>query len=159
MKTSSTRQDLKAALKAIGYDTLELLVTPLQYGTPNSRLRYYMLARRGGSHFPPEDKVWRSIPGQREGVHVATIKEYLDTDVFEASRVPDKVLRKWGRLFDIVKPSSERSCCFTRAYRHLVERSGSVLQEVDELDVCAGPLLFAYPLTTRFRRLKYSTSS
>lgn len=94
-----------------------------------------MLARRGGSHFPREDKVWRNIPGQTEEVEAAAIKGYLDSDVYETSRVPDKVLQKWGRLFDIVKPSSRRSCCFTRGYTHMVERSGSILQENEDLDV------------------------
>lgn len=78
---------------------------------------------------------------------MVAIREYLDTDVDEASRVPEKVLKKWGRLFDIVKPSSERSCCFTRGYRHLVERSGSILQEAEELGVRLLPVLFLLRLS------------
>jgi tRNA (cytosine38-C5)-methyltransferase len=103
-----------------------------------------MLARRGGSHFPLENKVWRNIPDCKEDAQVVAIREYLDTDVDEASGVPEKVLKKWGRLFDIVKPSSARSCCFTRGYRHLVERSGSILQEAEELDVRVLPVLFCF---------------
>ena len=120
-----------------------------------------MLARRGGSHFPLEDKVWRNIPDRGEEAQAVAIKEYLDADVDEASRVPDKVLRKWGRLFDIVKPSSQRSCCFTRGYRHLVERSGSILQEAEELDVRVVTFIFGQALTfcpSYSRRLGYLTS-
>lgn len=99
-----------------------------------------MLARRQGSHFPQEDKVWRNIPGQTEETEVAAIRDYLDdSDVYETAMVPDKILQKWGRLFDIVKPSSRRSCCFTRGYTHMVERSGSILQEAEELDVSSEP--------------------
>ncbi|KAF5314118.1 hypothetical protein D9611_006941 [Ephemerocybe angulata] len=146
-ETSSTRELLVETLKDVGYETMELLLSPLQYGIPNSRLRYYMLARK--QPFPKveseeqEHRVWRHIPGQPivkgegEGnadVEVRPLKEYLDAQVDAGRYVPDKILGKWGRLFDIVKPSSARSCCFTRGYTHIVERSGSILQEAEDLD-------------------------
>ena len=70
--------------------------------------------------------------------------------------VPDRVLEMRGRLFDIVLPTSTRTCCFIRgmsihnydhartvrhanqcllAYTHLAERAGSILQMNTELDV------------------------
>jgi len=127
---------LVETLRRIGYSIIELLLTPLQYGIPNSRLRYYLLARRGDDHFPMDDRVWRHIPGKPENpsVKVSPLKDFLDSSATE-SAVPDKILAKWGRLFDIVKPSSTRSCCFTRGYHHLVERAGSILQEEEDLDV------------------------
>ncbi|KAF9255741.1 hypothetical protein L218DRAFT_306185 [Marasmius fiardii PR-910] len=51
--------------------------------------------------------------------------------------VPGRVLRKWGRLFDIVLPSSRRTCCFTRGYTQLVERAGSIIQMNEDLDTTA----------------------
>ena len=45
MRLSSTRTRLLHTLAALGYATQELLLTPLQFGVPNSRLRYYLLAR------------------------------------------------------------------------------------------------------------------
>lgn len=122
-----------STLRSIGYKTLELLLTPLQFGVPNSRLRYYLLAKREPLQFQDvttvlSDKVWRHIPGQgaawsdprfenQSGPAVAhTIFDYLDDlgEGYAEYAVPDKVLEKWGRLFDIVKPSSDRTCCFTR---------------------------------------------
>jgi tRNA (cytosine38-C5)-methyltransferase len=82
------------------------------------------------------DYVWRYIPGQLNwidhGLHqagpevhgvmsalddsVIPVNEYLDHDQGESCShaIPDKVLLKYGRLFDIVLPSSKRTCCFTR---------------------------------------------
>jgi tRNA (cytosine38-C5)-methyltransferase len=54
----------------------------------------------------------------------------LETDkppkYFEQFNVPDKVLAKHAWLLDIVGPNSTRSCCFTKAYGHYVEGTGSV---------------------------------
>ena len=144
---------------------------------PNSRLRYYLLAKRTPLHFlhvPSNklDNIWRQIPGQesvswsdpRFQEHVGTdslpdddirkIRDYLDIPSegnAQKFAIPDKVLEKWGRLFDIVTPSSRRTCCFTRGmdyylilssmydeiagYTKLVERTGSILQENEILDV------------------------
>ena len=182
---------LLQTLKGLGYATLELLLTPLQFGIPNSRLRYYLLAKMAPLAFkfpadgePERDRVWRHIPGRGadwvdprngapEGVEnpVDDVGSYLDIDdaeELEGQRhqhaIPDKVLEKWGRLFDIVPPSARRTCCFTRGawlyvnsvsiffwidstrhtlamymrvlgYTQLVERAGSVLQENEALDV------------------------
>jgi tRNA (cytosine38-C5)-methyltransferase len=75
--------------------------------------------------------VWRHIPGQgidwvdpRIGTveHTpeapASLKSYLDPEVPMDEKhpyaIPDRVLEKYGRLFDIVLPTSDRTCCFTR---------------------------------------------
>ncbi|KAI0056779.1 S-adenosyl-L-methionine-dependent methyltransferase [Artomyces pyxidatus] len=154
-ESSSTRQLLLHTLRRLGYTTLELLLTPLQFGIPNSRMRYYLLARTSPfeAHCLADegasDKVWRHIPGRGsdwidprsgsiEGVqnHVDSLRRYLDESTGDTRlhAVPDRVLEKWGRLFDIVVPSSTRTCCFTRGYTQLVERAGSILQENEALD-------------------------
>lgn len=82
------------------------------------------------------------------------LEEELDHIDIHPNAIPDRILEKWGRLFDIVLPSSRRTCCFTRGicatihssfryilslcftgYTQLVERSGSVLQMNETLDV------------------------
>ena len=169
-----------STLRSIGYTTLELLLTPLQFEVPNSRLRYYLLAKREPLQFQdvatvPGDDVWRHIPGQgpawsdprfenKSSPAVAhTIFDYLDDlgEGYAEYAIPDKILEKWGRLFDIVKPSSDRTCCFTRGrylditlfyfiiidaitlgYTQLVERAGSILQENEDLDVRYDTLTF-----------------
>ncbi|KAM6497854.1 S-adenosyl-L-methionine-dependent methyltransferase [Amanita muscaria] len=154
-ETSSTRELLCSTLRSLDYATLEILLTPLQFGIPNSRLRYYLLAKRRPFRFAHADdiqgKVWRTIPGQcgddnnanKFELHSETstslvreIKNYLEHDLDDSHLygVPDKVLKKWGTLFDIVLPSSKRTCCFTRGYTHLVERAGSIIQTNEDLD-------------------------
>lgn len=124
-----------STLKDLGYSTVELLLTPLQFGIPNSRLRYYLLAKMTPLTFPcksgqREQKIWRHIPGHGNDWldtrldsldsddAVEHLSKYLDEDV-ESNEphqhvVSDRVLQKWGKLFDIVKPNSQRTCCFTR---------------------------------------------
>ncbi|KAJ7924383.1 S-adenosyl-L-methionine-dependent methyltransferase [Mycena leptocephala] len=133
-ETSSTRDILVSTLRSLGYTIAEFLLTPLQFGIPNSRLRYYLLAKRSPLSFcnlPDGDaaETLRHIPrrgskpwtdsrlvesSHNEDDSVRELREYLDPDPVEGYDVPDKILRKWGRLFDIVLPSSRRTCCFTR---------------------------------------------
>jgi len=140
------------------------MITPLQFGIPNSRLRYYLLAQQAPltfAHVPIDhsvpDLLWRHIPGHTpwidprgeqlplnsaqveaptSGLLALHIRQYLDEpdNAGTTSGIPDKVLEKWGTLFDIVLPSSRRTCCFTRGYSQLVERAGSVLQTNESLD-------------------------
>jgi tRNA (cytosine38-C5)-methyltransferase len=58
----------------------------------------------------------------------------MDEEAFAQFRIPDRVLDRWGRLFDIALPSGTRTCCFTRGYTQLVERAGSILQMNENLD-------------------------
>ncbi|KAI1784689.1 S-adenosyl-L-methionine-dependent methyltransferase [Ganoderma leucocontextum] len=154
-ETSSTRLRLLATLRALGYAVVELLITPLQFGIPNSRLRYYLLAKASPLKFASvsgqEHRIWRHIPGhgtdwadprtqsEEETLEVAAaeLREYLDEDTGAnppPHAIPEKVLEKWGRLFDIVRPSARRTCCFTRGYTKLAERAGSILQMNEDLD-------------------------
>ncbi|KAI0696481.1 S-adenosyl-L-methionine-dependent methyltransferase [Cerioporus squamosus] len=160
-ESSSTRVRLLATLRALRYTTVELLITPLQFGIPNSRLRYYLLAKASPLAFAgaegQEGRIWRHIPGHgtdwvdprnmnvthgrsgEESVEgeVAELRDFLDEDTGvdpHPHAIPERVLEKWGRLFDIVLPSARRTCCFTRGYTNLVERAGSVLQMNEELD-------------------------
>ncbi|KAJ6519200.1 S-adenosyl-L-methionine-dependent methyltransferase [Mycena sanguinolenta] len=150
-ETSTTRQVLVWTLRSLGYTIAEFLLTPLQFGIPNSRLRYYLLAKRSPLSFRelPSDEgdTLRYVPGRGnhpwvdsrlelkpEDNSVLEIREYLDPEPVNGYDIPDKILSKWGRLFDIVLPSSRRTCCFTRGYTQLVERAGSILQMNEDQD-------------------------
>ncbi|KAH9971182.1 S-adenosyl-L-methionine-dependent methyltransferase [Lactifluus volemus] len=150
-EASTTRTRVLCVLKKLGFVTQEFLLTPLQFGIPNSRLRYYLLASRIAGAFVSHvdlDRILRHIPGhgadRKDGRssafpemgenQVQPLRDYLDKDAQTAPAVSDRVLLKWGRLFDIVLPSATRTCCFTRGYTQMVERTGSILQENEELD-------------------------
>ncbi|KAK0444948.1 S-adenosyl-L-methionine-dependent methyltransferase [Desarmillaria tabescens] len=144
-ETSSTRQVLLTSLRELGYSVREFLLTPLQFGIPNSRLRYYLLARKEPWVGEVNGVVLREIPGRVAG-EIKAVRDYLDDDG-EGYAIPDRVLTKWGRLFDIVLPGDRKTCCFTSGYTHLVERAGSILQMNEDLDVRPVPLeTFFHPL-------------
>ncbi|KIJ33035.1 hypothetical protein M422DRAFT_61507 [Sphaerobolus stellatus SS14] len=155
-ESSTTRQTLVDTMKSVGYNVAEFLLTPLQFGIPNSRLRYYFLAKSGSLSFAnlsqdslSTSPIHRSIPGhgqdwvdprfqthsESETAQEASLplSSYLDNVSFEKYAIPDKILRKKAILFDIVKPSAKRSCCFTRGYAHMIEGT-TVLQMNEELD-------------------------
>lgn len=144
MQGSPTRRVLLSQLHTLGYTTAEFLLTPLQFGIPNSRLRYYLLAKTAPFSFPyiQAGETYQYIPHGNEqydevsstwldprmnpiadselvDVNIRDIQHYLDNEdgsslYLGAHAVSDRVLEKWGRLFDIAIPSSKRTCCFTR---------------------------------------------
>ncbi|KAF8947425.1 tRNA (cytosine-5-)-methyltransferase, partial [Entomortierella lignicola] len=214
---SDSRDLLVEALSKAGYGYQELLITPLQIGIPNSRMRYYCLARKtsvvgsfvqkptgtligyipsldagsqddeNGSNSKNHEKDFVDERRQgdlsglstsaaaikkrrtslstssvtKEGSHddsvvekpdedailadpvlalkVETLEKYIefkdvDDDRMKRYMIPEKTLLKYGRLFDIVKETTRRSCCFTKGYYHFVESTGSIFQMVTEKD-------------------------
>lgn len=49
---SQTRNEFVGVLKSLEYSVREYLLSPSQFGIPNSRLRYYLLAKRKPLQFP-----------------------------------------------------------------------------------------------------------
>ncbi|KAK3822657.1 MAG: TRNA aspartic acid methyltransferase 1 [Benniella sp.] len=212
---SDSRDLLVQTLSDSGYEFQEMLITPLQIGIPNSRMRYYCLARKTekvGSFVHPvtgtligyipsldtqsqedtdgeggelKDFVDGRKQGDRSGLStpvaikkrrtslsssmtiqgsqgdegdsakkpdedmilsdpmlalkVEVLEKYIEFMDMEDERmkrymIPDKTLLKYGRLFDIVKGTTRRSCCFTKGYYHFVESTGSILQMVTDKD-------------------------
>ncbi|KAG0044436.1 tRNA (cytosine-5-)-methyltransferase [Gryganskiella cystojenkinii] len=200
---SDSRDILVETLAAAGYEYQEMLITPLQIGIPNSRMRYYCLARKvanvgsfvrpvtgtligyipsldledeeGGKEFvdgrqqgdlsglstsaavkkqktglttsavtkdegsvakPDEDAI---LADPMLALKVETLERFIEfRDVndprMKQYMIPDKTLLKYGRLFDIVKENMRRSCCFTKAYYHFVESTGSIFQMEQDKD-------------------------
>jgi tRNA (cytosine38-C5)-methyltransferase len=150
-------------LRHCGYDFQEFLLTPLQLGIPNSRMRYYLLAKLKAYAFakPVTGTIIGYIPlsthmsqefvdtrggkakiEDEEGLidesvtPVDPLSKFLDhTDHYGDYLVPDKVLAKNSHVFDIVKPDGHRSCCFTKGYYHYAQGTGSVLQMNQDVDV------------------------
>ena len=48
---SNTREHFVSILRKLGYEVQEFLLSPAQFGIPNSRLRFYLLAKRTPFHF------------------------------------------------------------------------------------------------------------
>lgn len=66
-----------------------------------------------------------------------SLESIIENKVSDEYLVPDKMLRK-ANIFDICYKNSTRSCCFTKAYSHYVEGTGSVFTNAtsDMVDEC-----------------------
>jgi len=120
-ETSETQVETLKVLRERGYAVQEFLLSPTQFGVPNSRLRYYLLAKRQPLRFLHEASTLvttiETLPGLQllSPGPVATVRDFLEVStVSEELLVPDETLWKWGILFDIVTADSSSSCCFTK---------------------------------------------
>jgi len=158
-EVSDTRKMMMEALKDL-YNCQEFLLSPLQFQIPNSRIRYYCLAKLKSLNFKndiPKDKIINYIPGNKytkywednqnnttvgivedeelKNVEVKPLRDFLEENIDENKyKLTEKLLSRYGLLYDIVKPSQKRSCCFTKGYYHYIEGAGSILQCAEEVD-------------------------
>ncbi|KAG0046974.1 C-5 cytosine-specific DNA methylase [Gryganskiella cystojenkinii] len=157
-ETSRSRERLVKLLDKMGYVFRECLLAPFNFGVPNDRLRYFMMARlrssfeasQDGSQstmtavFDPESEpiytTWPlpafvEIPTKKLEQHPFTppeIREFLDREDSQTKEylLPRQlILERPNFRFDILRPSSNRSSCFTKAYgSHHVASGGGLLQ-------------------------------
>ena len=144
-ETSESRHMVVDTLTSSGFQCQEFLLNPLDLGIPNSRLRYYLLAKRKEEQwcFQSQNSLIQdfsilsphlSIFGLDlgDGNNKKKISEYLealDSAELESFLVPDSVLAKRANVVDIVSLDSTRSCCFTKSYSQYAEGTGSVLKQ------------------------------
>lgn len=57
-----------------------------------------------------------------------SLESVLEDEVSDIYLLPDKLLKR-ANILDICHRESRRSCCFTKAYSHYVEGTGSVFTE------------------------------
>ena len=151
-ETSQMRDVLCRTLNYCGYDYQEFLISPNQLNIPNSRLRYYLIAKHNKTlKFKSfDEQILTEVPNidaktlcnfcfkrlfQFEKTNfVRPLKEFLE-DLTDKQSEPyllsDKVLTKYFMILDIVKSDSINTNCFTKGYSHLIEGAGSVLQTKD----------------------------
>ncbi|XP_048241648.1 tRNA (cytosine(38)-C(5))-methyltransferase-like [Haliotis rufescens] len=65
-ETSAARQRLVETLRQCSYSSQEFLLTPLQTGVPNCRLRYYLIATlaQDGFTFPASESILEELPAE-----------------------------------------------------------------------------------------------
>jgi tRNA (cytosine38-C5)-methyltransferase len=157
-ETSIAHQRLLDTLRTHGYQWKEYLVSPVQWGIPNDRPRYYLCAQREGyKEFLDEvvDRVgtrrtpctttvplpWSSgcITEVPPPLHPKPLYEYLDLDTREAIAehrdpiIPDLPLALYQSRYafdpsSICHPDHTTSPCFTKAYGKHSVYSGGFLQ-------------------------------
>lgn len=142
-ETSATHSTLTQVLQASGYHIHRYLLSPTQFGIPNSRMRFYCLAKLRPAQFRDcrhEDNgvcsgacQEKPPPGSQEIGPPQSLSSFLSLSDEQDLRneasylLPDKILSRFSLLLDIVEPTSTNTCCFTKGYGHYVEGTGSVL--------------------------------
>ncbi|XP_064483846.1 tRNA (cytosine(38)-C(5))-methyltransferase-like [Ornithodoros turicata] len=128
-ETSSTCAAYLDFLTQHGFHFHRYLLSPTQFGVPNSRLRFYCLAKRGRFSDCPSacDSIWHNLP--TECSRPAPLYNFLEEESDSTSEylLPDIVLSKFAFILDIVDRNATNTCCFTKGYGHYVEGTGSVL--------------------------------
>ncbi|XP_041987074.1 tRNA (cytosine(38)-C(5))-methyltransferase [Aricia agestis] len=131
-ETSSVRDLFIMKLQDCNFTFQEFLVCPSSVGVPNSRLRYYCIARRKPDwNFKRKDEIMTSLPNEYSEQFSI---ENIIMDASDAYLVPDKIL-KYIHAMDIIYKHSKRSCCFTKAYSHYAEGTGSIYTNSNPEDV------------------------
>lgn len=147
-ESSNTRNELVKCLET-KFNYKELLLSPCQFGVPNSRHRYYLLAKRKDLNFCFNDSslinhlpenILKLLPESRhrllafkdECINKKTktdcykLRHIVSEEVDEKYLISEKILQKYASILDIRNNNSNGSCCFTKAYGHYVEGTGSV---------------------------------
>ena len=146
---SEMRNAVLKCMNDCGFHYKELIVSPCQFGIPNTRYRYYMLAKKENLefcfdgvtldfHLPQgalkllpkskhdllaEKSCTRDSKAEKKCYELERILEHVeDTEYL----IPTKLLQKRAWLLDIKTARSNGSCCFTKAYGRYVEGTGSV---------------------------------
>ncbi|EYC40296.1 hypothetical protein Y032_0620g738 [Ancylostoma ceylanicum] len=122
---SSAHDAVIDTLHDLNYGTKECILSPLQFGVPNSRPRYYLIA---STRFPVRDTA-EEISGcfpQESSAEREHISSFVDASLHTPSLFLDKdVIQRYGRALDVIIPSSTRSACFTKSYGSYISGCGS----------------------------------
>ncbi|KAM7275844.1 hypothetical protein ACFE04_017710 [Oxalis oulophora] len=156
-ETSDTHEKMIEILENLDFVTQEFILSPLQFGMPYSRPRYFCLAKRKPLSFRSQlfnNQLLRS-PGPLLGHNKTVLEETgqtqesmekliqscepVDTflqykcssDQVEQYFVPSSLIERWGSAMDIVYPDSKRCCCFTKSYYRYVKGTGSLLATIE----------------------------
>lgn len=148
-EASQMRDKIITCLESCRYNFRELILSPCQFGIPNSRHRYYLLAKRIDLKFCFEQSLlensllpepFKSLPESKHSIlarkkgkinskfgRVCYTLDNILEDIEESKHLlPLKLLQKRAWILDIRTSNSNGSCCFTKGYGHYVEGTGSV---------------------------------
>lgn len=140
-ESSECRRRLIESLERLDYSMAEFILSPIDFGIPNDRQRYYLAAvRRGlsreGSYLSAAPAIYRSWPPNSTGPRTPCrpISDYLlEPLIANDLLVPAEwILPRHGFAFDLVRPSETKTSAFTSSYAtHFVIGTGSYLNPSD----------------------------
>lgn len=110
---SQSREALVRQLDGLNYDIQECLLSPTQFGIPNHRLRYYLVARLRDTPCDAEEYIERAtihecwpFDGEKIQFSIPSVSRFIDIEEMDTEQhlVPEKYLTKsnnfrFGKLF------------------------------------------------------------
>ncbi|RCV26165.1 hypothetical protein SETIT_5G223800v2 [Setaria italica] len=155
-EVSDTHDQLLEVLSSLNFNLQEFILSPLQFGVPYSRPRYFCLAKREPMGFQNasfnKKLLWtpmcvsQTMNSTSQDSDLRTeeeldpvckpVKDFLvkeddggirNETILQDYIVPLNLIERWGNAMDIVYPESKRCCCFTKSYYRYVKGTGSLL--------------------------------
>ena len=132
-------QSLLEVLALERYSVMQFILTPTQFGIPNDRPRYYLLAARDSrftlnsmeSGFPETSRLQTCIPRSVDRALLPLsrfIEDAMDGDQQAQFHVSESILEKTASwCLDIVRCTDHATACFTKSYGRYLKGTGSVL--------------------------------
>lgn len=127
---SKARDIFIEALKSSGFFYQEFMLSPTSLGIPNSRTRYYCIARKSDKFNFGCEELLEKFPIEM-GLKCSKISEIIE-ETDEKFLIPKNALLKRLFLLDIRYKDSTGSNCFTKAYTRYTEGTGSVFCPIQE---------------------------
>lgn len=121
-QNSRTRELLIRKLTDCGYHSNEYQLCATEFGIPNNRPRYYLVA----SQTECKKLAFKKSKAQ-------TLHKFLDKEVDERFWIDPKLLGEKINGLNIVNAQSDSSICFTSAYGRWLKISGSFISDGDRL--------------------------
>ena len=103
-----------------GYDVVERVLCPTEFGWPNKRPRYYLVAGRDAAIVAPA-----------EPRYIARWQDFVDPEVHQDYIVPQDIVDRYGAQFHIVDDDATYTTCFTGSYGKSWNFTGSYLRRTD----------------------------
>ncbi|XP_050070477.1 tRNA (cytosine(38)-C(5))-methyltransferase [Anopheles maculipalpis] len=118
----------KMRLEEGGFHWQEYILSPHQFGVPNTRHRYYCIAKRKGMDFKRKSEEIILQPKEQHTTNETNIGMIVEKNLeeLEPYELKSAALLKHLPLMDVCTPESSNSMCFTKAYTHYAEGTGSV---------------------------------
>ncbi|KAB0793496.1 hypothetical protein PPYR_13116 [Photinus pyralis] len=125
-ESSDMRDLFIGKLKECNFQYQEFLLSPTQFGIPNTRCRYYCLAKKQPAKLCFECGPLMTHHPTKTAETPYVLSEIVDNGNVERYLLSDTDLLKRAIALDICFKTCTRSCCFTKSYGRYVTGTGSV---------------------------------
>lgn len=88
---SKSRETYLSSLKESGFFFREFILSPSQFGVPNTRHRYFCVARKKNDFPFQDDKIWTSLPENFE--NVVFPKTFIEDHLSDSKYFIDKIFK------------------------------------------------------------------